>query len=279
MNSHYFTQTQRYDAWLAEQERTEDFTPIQLSTEVWDQWKTMTENVIFFDTGACLQGGHIGDANSVQFSAISTRFIDWGNSTPDYSEPTINEKGWWISTNETPSQSEYNSDGTQSGDVRGDAYDTRLSASGRVNIYEEDLYVDYLEDYITMVEDCDVECQATGSNMTAIASLMGFVYGIVGLNSLFMFIGTWRANWRVCSVFCTIATCFCTFIVLIIVATMLFTSYNAVCARSLYPAWGESVPYTMADDFYWTFFIYILTWIFMFVFACIGMCQNFTWKE
>lgn len=238
----------------------------------------MTENVIFFDTGACFQGGHIGDANKQGFSATSPRFVDWGTRTPEFREST-DEVGWWVDTQDAPSQSTFNSDRSLTGNARSDAYDTRVSSSGQVNLYYTDLYQDLLEDYITMVEDCDVDCQATGSNMTAIASLMGFIYGLVGFNALFMFIGTWRANWRVCSVFCTICTCLCTFIVLIVVATMLFTSYNAVCSRSLFPAWGPAIPYTMADDFYWTFFIWILTWILMFVFACIGMCQNFAHKE
>lgn len=114
--------------------------------------------------------------------------------------------------------------------------------------------------------------------MTAIASLMGFVYGIIGLNALFMFIGTWRPNWRVCSVYCTLCTCVCQLITLIIVATMLFTPYNNICSRSLYPSWGPSLPYYMADDFYWTYTLWIASIITMFIFCCIGMCQNFNAK-
>lgn len=76
-----------------------------------------------------------------------------------------------------------------------------------MNWMDEDLYRDLLTDKIELLEDCDIDCQATGSNLTGIAGLMGMVYGIVALNALFMFIGTWRYRWRVCSVYCTLATC------------------------------------------------------------------------
>lgn len=130
-----------------------------------------------------------------------------------------------------------------------------------------------------MVKECNTtECQKKGSQMTAIASLMGLIYGCVGLNSLFMFIGAFRANWRVCSVYCTMCVCFLTLILLIVVATMLFTPYNAICSRSMYPSWGEAMPFYMFDDFYWTYTFWISSWILMFVFLCIGMCQNFSRK-
>lgn len=53
-----------------------------LIAEAYDEWKEMTEDVIFFDTGACLLGGHIGDANKQTFSATSSRFVDWGSRIP-----------------------------------------------------------------------------------------------------------------------------------------------------------------------------------------------------
>ena len=79
VNSHYFTQQQRYDGngynW-------NDARRTVLNNDAdYQQWKEMTEDVIFFDTGACMQGGFIGDANKVSFSADSSRFIDWGTRT------------------------------------------------------------------------------------------------------------------------------------------------------------------------------------------------------
>ena len=44
--------------------------------------------------------------------------------------------------------------------------------------------------YIDLFEDCDIDCQATGSQLTTVAGLMGLSYGIVCLNAIFMFCGT-----------------------------------------------------------------------------------------
>ena len=38
--------------------------------------------------------------------------------------------------------------------------------------YNEDLYRNYLSDFIDMVDDCDIDCQQKGSQLTAIAVLM-----------------------------------------------------------------------------------------------------------
>ena len=242
----------------------------------------MTEDVIFFDTGACMQGGHVGDANSVDISAVSPRTLQStytyaGNDEYGYRFRTTNDKGWWINTFGTPTQANYDSNGVPTTE-RTNAWDTRLSVNSDIKLYWEDLYKDLLTDYIDLIEDCDVECQKKGSQLTGIASLMGFIYGIVGLNALFMFIGTWRPNWRVCSAYCTLATCVCQLIVLIIVATMLMTPYNAICARSLYPSWGPSLPYYMTDDFNMTFTLWIASIFTMFIFCCIGHCQIYAHK-
>ena len=58
-----------------------------------------------------------------------------------------------------------------------------------INYYNKDIYRDYLDDWITMVDDCDIDCQAKGSQMTLFATLMGTLFGLIGLNALFMFIG------------------------------------------------------------------------------------------
>ena len=103
---------------------------------------------------------------------------------------------------------------------------------------------------------------------------MGVVYGLVGLNALFMFIGTWRYRWRVCSVYCTFFVCFFQFIILCVVGALMFTKYNAVCARSLFNT-AAGMPWTMADDFYITFIVWIISFIWMFVFVCCGMCSAY----
>ena len=101
---------------------------------------------------------------------------------------------------------------------------------------------------------------------------MGSVYGIVGLNALFMFIGAWRYRWRVCSVYCTFCACLYQFIIMIVAAVFLFTPYNNVCMRSMYKT-AEGIRWTMADDFQLTFMMWVATIILMFVFVCCGMCS------
>ena len=143
-----------------------------------------------------------------------------------------------------------------------------------MNVNDENLYKDFLKAKVEMMEDCDIDCQKAGSQLTLVATLMGTVYGIIGLNALFMFIGTWRYRWRVCSVYCPFFACLFQFIILCVVGALLFTKYNAVCARSLTPTAGN-MPWTMADDFYITFVVWIFSFIWMFVFVCCGMCSAF----
>lgn len=132
-----------------------------------------------------------------------------------------------------------------------------------------------MTDFIDLFEDCDVDCQATGSQLTLAAGLMGLSYGIVALNALFMFCGAWRYRWRVCSVYCTLFACMFQFIIAIVVGALLFTKYNAVCGRSMVKTWGGEMNWTMADDFYTTFSLWIATFVLMFVFCCFGLCSAF----
>lgn len=103
---------------------------------------------------------------------------------------------------------------------------------------------------------------------------MGTVYGLAGLNALFMFIGTWRYRWRVCSVYCTMFVCLFQFAILCAAGAMLFTKYNAICARSMYNV-GDPFMWTMADDFYLIFVTWIFSFIWMFVFVCCGLCSAY----
>ncbi len=139
--------------------------------------------------------------------------------------------------------------------------------------YDKDLYRDYLEAVIDMADDCDIDCQAKGSQMTAFATLMGTLFGLIGLNSLFMFIGTWRYRWRICSVYCTLCMCVVQLAILAAAASLLFTKYNAVCARSMHWTFGADMPWYMADDFYWSFSIWVSGWFSMFFFCCCGLCS------
>ena len=131
-----------------------------------------------------------------------------------------------------------------------------------------------------MYEDCDVDCQAKGSQLTVMAVLGSVMYSVVGLNAIAMFIGTWRYRWRICSVYCTFVACMLQFALLIAIGAMMFTKYNALCARSLVET-ADYYLYTMNDDFYWSFTSWIVSWIWMFVFVCCGMCSAYRpekWK-
>ena len=154
------------------------------------------------------------------------------------------------------------------------SWDTALTVSGSMNWADEDLYRDFLSDYIDLFEDCDVDCQARGSQLTAIAGLLASVYGLVCLNAIFMFIGTWRPGARICSVYCTFAVCLFQFIVLIVAGAMLFTKYNAICSRSVTETMGEGNLWTMADDFYTTISLWAISFITMFCFLCCGLCST-----
>ena len=101
---------------------------------------------------------------------------------------------------------------------------------------------------------------------------MGTSFGIVALNSLFMFIGAWRHRWRVCSVYCTLVTCLIQVILYIVVATMMFTRYNGVCARSLTNTF-DGFRWTMHDDFAMTFNLWIAGCVLMIPFVCCGLCS------
>ena len=118
--------------------------------------------------------------------------------------------------------------------LRYDAWDVDISVSGSTNWSDGDLYKDLLKDKIDLFEDCDADCHAKGSQLTIMGVLMSVMYTIVGLNALAMFIGTWRYRWRICSVYCTFVACMIQFALLIAVGALMFTKYNAVCARSLY---------------------------------------------
>ena len=158
--------------------------------------------------------------------------------------------------------------------LRYDAWDVDISVSGSTNWSDGDLYKDLLKDKIDLFEDCDADCHAKGSQLTIMGVLMSVMYTIVGLNALAMFIGTWRYRWRICSVYCTFVACMIQFALLIAVGALMFTKYNALCARSLY-ATNDYWMYSMNDDFYFTFTSWIASWIWMFVFVCCGMCSAY----
>ena len=184
---------------------------------------------------------------------------------------------WWKAVDGGPSATNYGTNNQVAlppSQTRYDAWDTDISVTGNPKWSDGGLYKDLLKDKIDLYEDCDVDCLAKGSQLTIMGVLMSVMYTIVALNALAMFIGTWRYRWRICSVYCTFFVCLFQFIVLCVVGALLFTKYNAICARSLFNT-AQGMPWTMADDFYITFIIWIASFVWMFVFVCCGMCSAF----
>jgi len=138
---------------------------------------------------------------------------------------------------------------------------------------DEEMYRDFRKDWLDTFEDCDVDCQAKGSQLTLIAGLLGLVYFLISLNALCMFIGTWRYRWRVCSVYSTGILCLFQFSVIVATGCLLFTKYNGICSKSMRTTsvWDDKFIWTMSDDFYMTFSLWIASIFTMFGFVC---CSN-----
>ena len=100
---------------------------------------------------------------------------------------------------------------------------------------------------------------------------MGLSYFFVQLHAIVIFIGTWRYRWRQFSMLC--CGCFtCCFQICVLIASgaMLFTKYNAVCSRSMRTTsvWDGAWLWTMADDFYTVYSIWIMSFFTWVAFMC-----------
>lgn len=96
-----------------------------------------------------------------------------------------------------------------------------LAMTDSFDWYDSEMYRNLMRDYVDLVDDCDLDCQARGSQLTLVGVLLGTVYGLVCLNALFMFIGTWRYRFRICSVYFTAFVCLFQFCVIIATGVML----------------------------------------------------------
>ena len=132
-----------------------------------------------------------------------------------------------------------------------------------------------MKKFAEFFDDCDIDCQKFGSGMNIVAILNATVLGLIGLNALFMLIGTWRYRWRVCSVYFTLFMCVFQFVVLILSGTMLFSKYSLTfCSNSL----TETAPglmWTMADDWQMNINLWVSQLILMFVWLCFGLCSAY----
>jgi hypothetical protein len=223
----------------------------------------MHEDVIWFDTAPCMSGPYIGEGNKVTINPTDTK--------------TAKRTSWFKAVDGGPATANYSTKeqvALPPSSIRYDAWDTDIAVTGSFMWSNEDLYRDFLKDRIDLLEDCDVDCHAKGSQLTVIAVLMSVAYTVIGINAICMFIGTWRPGFRICSVYFTIVACMLQFALLIAAGALMFTKYNALCGRSLFYTHNFYL-YTMNDEFYWSFSSWLVSWIWMFIFVCCGMCSAY----
>ena len=175
----------------------------------------MHDNVVFFDTAACLDYGFIGDVNKASggwsptpLNPMSESAID--SNTASIPSRLIDPEFWSSETSHS-----VNSIDTW--------YHTKkiLAMTDDFDWYDSEMYRNLMKDIVDLVDDCDLDCQARGSQLTLVAVLLGAVYGLVCLNALFMFIGTWRYRFRICSVYFTAFVCLFQFCVVIATGVIL----------------------------------------------------------
>ena len=155
---------------------------------------------------------------------------------------------------------------------------TNIEWKGGINYnLAQNIDVMLMEGYISLIESCDVECQARGSGLTAVAQLNSISMGFICLNALFMFIGTWRYRWRVCSVYCTVIVACFQIAIVVFTAVCIFSPYSLnLCALSLTPTDGERGLWTMSDDWYTLVGLWASQLVLIFAFWACGWCQ--VWK-
>ena len=183
----------------------------------------MRDGTLFFDTAACMIGPWWGSANAMLFTPTTARYERTEARLTDTqtSVSYTQQPGWWLTDGKSPYQKTYDQYGNELTDATASPiyeegrYDTDLQVqnwyagvgmvdkAGSNLKYYDSTEEDTFEVFFDMIDNCDIDCQQKGSQMTLIATLMGTMYGIIGLNALFMFIGAWRYRWRACSLYCT----------------------------------------------------------------------------
>lgn len=254
----------------------------------------MTEGTIWYDTAACRDAPHsYGRANRAFFYPTTTRYIpDPEDPTREYTNtetgetvtlpnyvpiPAVGGLPSWspnsaLTVQET-GEFEPNLSPPRPVYRAGADSDVGVVPGGKLDVYNEDLFINSLTYYIELVDECDIDCQQKGSQVTLAATLSAIPYGFAGLNALFMIIGAWSRNCRLCSIWCTLCVFIFQFAILIVTGTMIFSKYSLGCFGSLTPTAGEGVQWTMSDDMYSMAYLYLAGWFALFVFLCCGWCQ------
>lgn len=286
----WYTQTERFTDY--DEEDTTPLTPeeaaqaqIDADAKLYEEWETMhSSSVVWYDTGACslsndlrLKYGVIGDAN----------FLVWKATAPWFDTPanagSYLGMNWWTGDkeNQVPENNVPDSDV--------DDWSTNVEAvhpyhqlgvtQSELNLADDfDLMKRNLKHLDTM-KDCDLDCQAKGSQLSLVAALNIASLTLIFLNGLLGIWGGWSAFSRVAQTYFTIFTCLFQLAILLTCSTMLFTPYALQCYTSLFPTAGGFAEdktgftlWTMHDDYVMIIVLWASQFIWMFIFFFIGMC-------
>ena len=135
-------------------------------------------------------------------------------------------------------------------------------------------YKSNLQNSIDMM-DCDLDCQAKGSQLTVVAALNVASLALIVFNSLMGILGGWNKIGRITQTYCSFVACFLQFAVLIACGTMLITPYAFTCYGSMQPTFTKDSMWTMHDDYLTVLILWATQFIWMFIFFVIGMCGAF----
>ena len=119
-----------------------------------------------------------------------------------------------------------------------------------------------------------MDCQVKGSRLTLVAILNEASLTLLVINGLLGIWGGWSAIGRISQTYCTFLTFFFQLAILIACGTMLFTPYARTCYSSLHPTDGLDVRglWTMHDDYIMVITLWGTQFLWVFIFAVIGLC-------
>jgi len=228
-----------------------------------------SSDVVWFDTGACSLSaenrgkyGVIGDANLLVWQATAPWFSSAANAG------SYLGMNWWIGDKDHQAPEE---------DVNGEAkvnWSTNVKAVHPMHqLAPLPPKLDLSDDFALMkrnlkhletMKDCDLDCQAKGSQLSLVAALNVASLTLIVLNGLLGIWGGWSALSRVAQTYFNIFTCLFQLAILITCGTMLF------------PTAGEQSTgftlWTMRDDYVMIITLWGTQFIWLFVFFFIGMC-------
>lgn len=144
--------------------------------------------------------------------------------------------------------------------------------SEKIN-WKDDIFNDLMKDVTEIIDDCDIDCQAKGSQLSVVHLLNSLALFFIQIQAILMFIGTWRSTARICQVYCNFFTCLFQFAVIITSMALLFSKYSAFCGKSVIRTAGDSLLWTMKDDYDMAVGLVLTQIIWMFAFFFCGLCS------